>query len=114
MHADFFTNSPFRRPQWRADRVMQMVEHRPSPLKPRQYDDHYVRTYRQILLSLVAAGDDEAARYAAIQEKPHVYQAHTLHFHPDRHLRQVLEARLLTDESLAKIANRFATEPHTI
>ena len=93
---------------------MQMVEHRPSPLKPRQYDDHYVRAYRRILLSLVAAGNDEAVRYAVIQEKPYVYQAHTLHFHPDRHLQQVLQARLLTNESLAEIATRFATEPLTI
>ena len=114
MHPEIYKNSPFRRLKWRAERVMQLVEHLPSPLKPGRYDDPYVRTYRRFLLLLVAAGDDEAARYAVIQEKPHVYQAHTLHFHSDRHLRQVLEARLLTVEPLAEIANRFATEPLTI
>jgi hypothetical protein len=42
MNANFFKFNPFRLPQWRAERVWQMLEHRPSPLKPRRYDDQYV------------------------------------------------------------------------
>ena len=72
MHANFFKNNPFRRPQWRADRVMQMVEHRPRPLRPRDYDDHYVRVYRNFLLSYVAAGKDQDLRYAAFLDRPNI------------------------------------------
>src|SRR3954466_4811221 len=91
MNPEIFENSPFRRPQWRADRVMQMVERQPSPLMSRYYDDTYVRTYRRLLLLLLAAGDDEVARFGVNRELSHAFQAHSLRFHSDRHLRDVLE-----------------------
>ena len=108
------TMNPFRRPRWRAERAMQMVEHRPSPLKPRSSDDRYVREYRWFLLQYLAEDADEDQRNAAIQEQPHVYHAHSLRYHPDTELRQILEARLLTSESFAQIAERFGVEPAAI
>ncbi len=113
MDPAFYHDNSFRPPQWRADRAMQMVAHRPSRLLPSRFDDSYVRLYRRFLLSLAAAGDDEAAR-AAIQEPSHVYQAQLLRFNPNRQLRQVLEARLLTHESLADIAHRLGTDALTV
>ena len=114
MNANFYTNNPFRRPQWRADRALRMAEHRPKPLWPRGYDDHPVRAYRNLLLACMSAGTDEQLREAARLVRPDVHRAHMLHFAPDCQLRQILEARLLTNESLSEIAQRFATEEQTI
>jgi hypothetical protein len=114
MHAKFFENNPFRRPQWRADRVLQLVEHRPAPLRPRIFDDHYVRVYRRFLLLYLAAGADENQRYAASMERPEVYHAHMLRYHPDTEWRQILEARILTQEPLSEIAKRFLTSDKAI
>jgi hypothetical protein len=110
----FYENNPFRPPQWRADRVMQMLDHRPKPLRPRGFDDHYVRAYRNFLISYLAAGQDEELRQAAIVERPHVYHAHLLNFAPDVQLRQIAEARLLTSESISDIAKRFVTDEKAI
>jgi hypothetical protein len=114
MHPEIYKNSPFRKPRWRADRATELVEHQPSPLKSRSYDDSYVRVYRRFLIALIAAGGDEVARFEVMHELPHVFHAHELRFHSDRQLRDVLEARLLTVEPLAEIANRIGTEPLTI
>jgi hypothetical protein len=114
MHPEIYKNSPFRKPRWRADRVMQMVETQPLPLKSRSYDDSYVRTYRRFLLLLINAGDDEAARFAVMHELPHVFHAHELCFDSDRHLRDMLEARLLTDQPFSEISHRLGTDPLTI
>lgn len=114
MNAEIYKNSPFRKPRWRAERVMQMVEHQPLPLTSRFYDDPFVRTYRRFLLLLLDAGGDEVARFGVMHELPHVFHAHELRFHSDRQLRDVLEAWLLTVEPFSEIANRFATDPLTI
>lgn len=71
MSPQIYENNPFRRPQWRLERVRQMIEHRP-PLQPRRSDDHYVRAYRRFLISYLAAGDDEKRRRAVSLELPHV------------------------------------------
>ncbi len=76
MISRLYENNPFRPPQWRADRAMELIGHRPSPLHPRSYDDGHVRTYCRILLSLLAAGDKEAQRNQVILDDPHVYHAH--------------------------------------
>ena len=114
MHPSIARDSPVRRPQWRLDRVIQLLSNRPLPLHPRRYDDHYVRAYRRILGKLRAAGDDLARQDAVFLEYPDVYQAHRLHYSPDLEHRQILEARLLTNESFDEIASRYSTTPKAI
>jgi len=114
MDPGFYKDNPFRPLQWRADRAMQMLAHQPSPLRPREYDDRPVRAYRGFLIRLLNAGGKEDARQALLAEQPYVYQAHMLRYGPDTPRRQILEARLLTRESLAQIAERFATKAPTI
>jgi hypothetical protein len=106
--------NPFRRPGWRAERVMQLVEHQQPSLRPRFFDDHYVQAYRLFLIQSLVAGADKDQRDAAILEYPQVCQAHRLYWQPDTERRLILEARLLTSESFAQIAERFATEPSAI
>src|SRR6266404_2714912 len=114
MNAEFLMMSPVRRPQWRLDRVVQMLGHRPSPMRPGRLDDYNIQVYRQVLLELAAAGDDESKRDAVFREYPHVCNAHLLHYSPDIERRQILEARLLTNETFDEIASRYATTPQVI
>jgi hypothetical protein len=114
MNPEILIQSPIRRPQWRLDRVMEMIRHRPRSLRPRRSDDHYIRAYHRILLELAAVGEDKEHRDAIFREYPAVCQAHVLHYSADVESREILEARLLTTESFAEIAGRMATEPATI
>jgi hypothetical protein len=114
MHLDVIKDSPFRRPQWRSERVIAMLTHRPRPLRPRRSDDQYVRAYRWFLKHYLAAGDDGEERQRISLQMPHVEQAHRLYVAADVERRQILEARLLTGESSAEIAERFATDAKTI
>lgn len=108
MDAEFFFESPFRSPQWRSDRVVQLVTHRKGPMRVRRFDDRYVRTNRYFLLQYLAAGDDENKLDEVIAEWPHVYCAHLMQFGPDQARRDILQARLLTGEPRNEVAKRFA------
>jgi hypothetical protein len=110
MHAAFYKNNPFRSPQWRADRVMQMVERKPTPLKPKSFDDHYVRSYRRFLLAYLDESNEELDKFDIFMDQPHLYQAHMFHWYPDKEWRQILQAYLLTGESFADIAMAVSTE----
>ena len=105
---------PLLRPQWRLERVVQLISHRPIPLQPGRYDDHYVRAYYRIMLDLAAAGDDAEKLDQVFRQYPAVCHAHRLHYSADLERRQILEARLLTSETFAEIAVRLATEPSVI
>ena len=114
MHLDVIKDSPFRCPMLRAERVFAMLEHRPRPLRPRRSDDCHVRAYRWFLKHYLAAGDDGEERQPISMQMPHVEQAHRLYVAADVERRLILEARLLTTESSAEIAERFATDAKTI
>jgi hypothetical protein len=114
MDARFYKSNPLRPPQWRAERVWRMLEHGPSPLKPRRYDDHYVRAYRRFVMSFLAAGGIEPLVAKVLANQPHVYQAYMLHYDPDTERRQILQAWLLTKEPYPAIAKRFAMDEKTV
>ena len=114
MNAKFIAMNPVRRPQWRFDRVMQLVRHRPRPLWPRWEDCHAIRAYRYILLELAAARHDEDALDQIMHEYPEICHAHAVHYSADAEPRQILEARLLTTESLDLIAKRMGTSSKAI
>jgi hypothetical protein len=83
-------------------------------LRPRRSDDCHVRAYRWFLKHYIAAGDDGEERQRISMQMPHVDQAHRLYVAADVERRLILEARLLTTESSAEIAERFATDAQTI
>jgi hypothetical protein len=114
MNSHFLLQGPLRCPHWRLDRVVQMTSHRPSPLRPGPYDDHYVRIYRRVLLALTAAGMDDSSREEVFRANPDICHAHELHYSLDIERRQILEARLLTNETLEGIALGFGTSARTI
>lgn len=114
MNPHILIQGPARVPNWRLRHVMQMSRHRPEPLRPGRHDDKYIRGYRLMLLAFAAAGGDVAKQTAVFREYPHVWQAHRLHYSPDIEHRQILEARLLTSETLEEIAGRYHTTPEAI
>jgi hypothetical protein len=113
MPPDFFRDNPFRRPSWRAEYVIQLITHRPRSLRPRRYDDRYVREYYRYMQNSLAAGDVEADRLRLHPAMRNVDQAHRLRFDADEERREILQARLLTNESCAEIATRFDIDAQT-
>jgi hypothetical protein len=111
--AEFMKEFPFRRPQWRSERVFEMLAHQPRPLRPRRYDDHFVRAFWRYSRLRLAAADDEQRQERIRLEMPHVSQAHEL-YHSDVERRYVVEARLLTRESLGTIGQRLGVEARAV
>src|SRR6476620_4480541 len=93
---------------------MELIGHRPEPVRPGLHDDRYIRSYRLMRLALEAAGDDTSKRKAVIRQYPDVWRAHQLHHSPDLMCRQIMEARLLTSETIAEIASRFDMSPAAV
>lgn len=114
MNPDFVRHSPLRSPQWRFERVLHLVRHRPQALKVRWADDHSIRAYRNLLLKMAAARRNEAERDAILTQYADLAPAHAIYYSPDQELRQQLEALLLTEESFADIAVRLGTTEKTI
>jgi hypothetical protein len=113
MDARYYTSNPLRPPQWRAERVWRMLEQRPLPLRSRGYDDRYVRTYRRWLISHLAASNEKKRQDARL-ELLHAYDAHMLQYDPHRTTRDILQARLLTNEPLSKISQLMSIDETTI
>jgi hypothetical protein len=113
-HSYILSQTALRDPQWRSRRVMQLIGGNPEPLRPGRCDDKYIRAYRLMLLAFAAAGNDVVQQNAVVLEYPHVWHAHHLHNSPDIEHRQILEARLLTCETLDEIARRYDTAPQVV
>jgi hypothetical protein len=63
---------------------------------------------------MTAADDDDQCRNAEMLRRPQVAQAHFLHYAEDIEQRQILEARLLTEETFAEIAARLGVDPMVV
>src|SRR4051812_24249649 len=111
MDANLIEYTPLRRPQWRSDRVIELVDD--PRLKPRRSDDAYVRSCRRYRL-LQKAACDEAQRFDAFLAHPHSGAADSIYFGPNAEFRQILEARLLSDETPATIASQLIIEEETV
>lgn len=111
---DFFRRNPFRPLRWRADHVLRLLEQHPHTRPLERYDDQSVRAYFYLLRGFMDAGCNLGQRERVMQEWPQVYHAHLLYADPDAELRQMLEARLLTTETLAEIAERLGTDEQTV
>lgn len=114
MHVAFVALNPQRPPNWRAERALEMVRHRPHPLWPTSYDDTYIRRYRWLLLEYAAGEYEPQRQIDALEYRPPTFAAHRFFYSPDIATRQLLEAWLLTSETFAQIAARFGTDAETI
>ncbi len=112
MDADTSNIKVRRGPQWRSDRVIELLGN--PRLQPRRSDDPYVRWYRRYRLLEMAAGCHEVERFDAFLAHPHSCLADSIYFGPDMEFKHILEARLLSDESPAAIASRLKIDEETI
>lgn len=112
MDADLNKNNMVRRPQWRADRVMELVEN--PKLRLRRSDDIYVRSYRRLRSLQAAAGIDQTKRFFGFVAQPYSWVAEAIYYTTDGHFRHILEGHLLTQESIAEIAGRLKIEENTV
>lgn len=111
---DFHARNPFRPPQWRSERAILLADRQPRPLRPRRFDDAYIRTYWQFLVDYVRTREHPERSHALFLRQPHVYHAHMVQWHPDPEWKTILEARLLTGANYAEIANGLNLDPAVV
>jgi hypothetical protein len=94
------------RPDWRWERVLDMVNHSPCPLRNKRFDDSYVRTMRQYMLQ--NRGDNEERKKNLFFEYPGCYHALKLHQDVDgADMRLFLQSRFLARQSIPDIASEW-------
>ncbi len=92
-------------PRWRANRVLQLID---CGQRPRRWDDTHVRVYYRFLRdSMMASFDQEPIRRPDINWID-VQTAHQLQYQLDAEPRHILQARILSRESLEAIAARLS------
>lgn len=106
MVPNFYRDTPFRSPQWRAERAGFLVANRQQPAN---YDDTYVRTYRKLLLL-----QRDNTGMGPYLELPHAYVAASINNFPDTEWRDILQAKLLTEESDKAIGKWLGMDPKAV
>ena len=113
---DFERWNPSRRPDWRNDRVLEMVDRMPNPGRSTARDDEYVKHFRNFLLRYRAYDVDARKRMG--YENPGLYWAYEIYAgrqqpHTKRNSAAV-EAMLLAGLSDDEIAKECHTVPQVI
>lgn len=106
MVADLYKGNPFRSPQWRAERANFLLANRQQPAR---LDDKYVRAYRKLLLL-----QRDNTGMGPFLEMPHAYVAASINNFPDTEWRDILQAKLLTEEEYEDIGEWLGVEPETV
>jgi hypothetical protein len=113
-------SDPQRTPNWRQDRVLELLDAPGGPRRLRPYDDEEIRGYRKFLRKLrVAEAKAEMDVAGAPSSQGHVlaklsaehmeyYFAHQIHF-VDPDVRTSVQARILARQSDDEIARCWAT-----
>lgn len=108
---DFMRFNPLRRPDWRFERVLGLVDRFPTPGRCSFRDDEFVRRARRFVLRWRASsGEDDRA--ALWRDEPGLYYAYMLHdlrSGSDKKATFVLEARLLSGQPFREIARSEGT-----
>lgn len=106
---------PYRAPDWRFNRVIEMCDRVPMPGRCTPRDDEYVRRARRFLLDYRNFDDYRRLELEAADED--LYAAFAIYRSKgagDKGLAFVLEARLLTGEPLESIAEHYPFGPRTV
>lgn len=103
--------NPVRSPRWRYDRVLELL--RAGGL-PRRGDDFPIRLLHRYLSWSADAGHD-ASKVEAIESRyPDAVQVQALYYSRPIELRQILESRLLTNETFQQIAASTGVPPAVV
>jgi hypothetical protein len=114
MKIDFERYNPFRRPDWRFERVLRMVDRHPSPGRSTKRDDEWVKGLRQFILRYRSAS--EAKRERLCYENPGLYFAWLIHerSEDEPEIAFMIEARILANQSGREICIESDTIPEAI
>lgn len=112
---EFQRYNVFCRPDWRMERVLQLVDQLPVPGRCSRRDDLYIREARKFLLRW-RRSDDPAQREELFFACPGLYYAYQIH---ERSLQEpepalFMQARLLARQSWQEIAHCLGTLPETV
>ena len=116
--ANFESYNLFRRPDWRYDRVIRMVQREPRPGRCTRHDDEWVRGFRNFIVRFqnAEAQNNDAAVYDMKHAEPGLYFAYMLYRESfnDAVTTFMLKARILARKTDIEIASDMATMPDTI
>lgn len=106
--------NPFRTPDWRFVRVLQLCDRYPVPKRASHRDDEMIQKARRFLLHYRAR--DEADREELLWENPGLYYAYKIHerMGTDPETGLILQARLLARQSPEQIAEGASLMPETV
>jgi hypothetical protein len=112
-HLSWNSYNPFRRPDWRLERVLQIVDKYPAG-KSTPYDDEYIKKYKTFLVKYRNA--DEITRQKLGYGNPGMFWAHQIYdCKASAHRKSTaIEARILARLDDDHIANELHTIPETI
>ncbi len=108
--------NPFRTPDWRWSRVLHLCDRHPTPGRCTKWDDGYVKIARRFLL-LWRKCETDAEREILFWEQPGLVYALKIYENAQLDFKSValfVEARLLTRETYADIAEGIGTIPSAI
>ena len=114
MQIDFERYNPFRRPDWRHERVLNMLGRMPNPGRCTKKDDNWVRGLRSFILKYQNSEPDKRNQLA--YENPGLYFAYLIfeRTEEDFEVAFMIEARLLARQSNEEIATELDTIPEAI
>jgi len=112
VYRDVRLADPFLKPNWRHERVVQMLASVP-PQRCKRHDDKWVQGYKKFLFQWNKSEDN---RDRLMHDNPGLYFAYLLfdRMYVEPELRLMVEARLLAGIHYAEIANECKTIPETI
>jgi hypothetical protein len=99
--------NPLRSPRWRCDLVLKWLPH--AFISRSIGDEHSVRLYHRFLRLGASANKDRRPFAELCKRYPEMLIAHKLYYSPCPEQRHILEARLLTSETYAEVAQRMGT-----
>ena len=106
--------NPFRQPNWRYERVLQLVDRHPTPGRSSRRDDEFVRQARTFVLSY--RNSTREARHRLQYKHPGLFFAHLIHEQAEEDFETAftIEARILSGQDNATIAEQIHTLPDAI
>ncbi len=104
-------SNPFRPVDWRWRRAVDLVES--GRIASPGHDDAGVCLARKFFRALRGCQDD-AARQLLARRMPALFQTYTIYAGPPSFAKSVIEARLLTEETFAQIADKCNCTPAVI
>lgn len=106
--------NPFRRPDWRYERVLQLVDRYPTPGRSSRRDDEFVRLARTFVLNYRNGSTETRNRLQ--YKNPGLFFAHMIYEQADDdfEVAYMIEARLLARQTSLRIAEEAHTLPDAI